>query len=322
MSTTLTTSLDSIAGGRDSDTAEILAGLSADPPHINSKYLYDRRGSELFDQICGLDEYYPTRTEQGIMQRHAVAMAGTIPAGSRLIELGSGSSLKTRVLLSALPPGTTYHPVDISREHLHATADSLRIDFPHLTIKPVVADFTQDFKLSPTRADAPPDQYYFPGSTIGNFEPPVAKSLLRQIAGRSGRGGGLLIGFDLQKSVRILEAAYNDIFGVTAAFTRNLLVHVNAMTDANFQPHQFAHHAFYNDTDHRIEIYLESKANQRVHIAGQTFHYQPGDRIRTEYSHKYTIDGFEKMAHDCGWRMTTSWTDPRKFFAVAKLEVA
>ncbi|MEM9826214.1 MAG: L-histidine N(alpha)-methyltransferase [Planctomycetota bacterium] len=304
----------------------MVRGLLEQPPTICSKYFYDQRGSKLFDQICELDEYYPTRTETEIMRRYADAMVARIGVPARLIEYGSGSSQKTRWLLKALPAETCYVPVDISAEHLQASSDRLRREFPRRTIQPVAADFTRPFKLPAPDSGSgasngfDADVIYFPGSTIGNFGKPDALALLAQMAAVVQPGGGLLIGFDLVKDHDVLQAAYDDSAGVTAAFNRNILRHVNAITGADFDPEEFAHIAFF-DADHgRIEMHLEAQGEQRVRVGGRRIVFQDGQRIRTEYSHKYTASGFCELATSAGWEFQDLWTDDRRYFAVARFQ--
>lgn len=295
---------------------DVVEGLSRPERSLPCKYFYDQRGSQLFDQICELDEYYPTRTELAIMQQFAGEMGQQIGSGAMLIEFGSGSSIKTRLLLDELPDPIAYVPVDISSEHLHATADRLADAYPHIEVLPVCADFTQDFALPAAERLETHDAVYFPGSTIGNLEPQDATDLLVRIAALCGQGGGLLIGIDLQKDVRVLEAAYNDRQGVTAEFNLNLLHRMNRELGADFQVDRFQHIAQYNADCHRIEMCLESTCPQTVTLDGKQFKFQPGERICTEYSHKYAIDEFAKVAHQAGLTLRQSWLDRDQYFAV------
>ncbi|MCC9644412.1 L-histidine N(alpha)-methyltransferase [Rhodopirellula sp. JC740] len=302
----------------DANEAEELRREFLQPqPSLPSKYFYDQTGSELFDAICELDEYYPTRTEASIMQDNIDEMVDAIGTAGRLIEYGSGSSLKTRLLLDNMYPEVAYVPVDISGDYLQQVADQLRGDFPDRRIDPIAADFTRPFQLPKQQHAQSRDVVYFPGSTIGNFRPAAASSLLSQMRNQVGRGGGLLIGFDLQKAPAVLEAAYDDRRGVTALFNLNLLRHLNRVAGANFQMEQYRHVAFYNDINHRIEMHLESTREQRVQLAGCSRTIRKGERILTEYSHKYSMDGFTRMAADSGWRRESVWTDPNEYFAVA-----
>ena len=300
--------------------ADALEGLTASPPSLPSKYFYDETGSRLFDQICDLDEYYLTRVETEIMERHAGDMAAHIGTGTRLIEYGSGSSVKTRVLLDHLSDPLAYVPVDISAEHLLQTADELSKEYPDLDVQPVVADFTQPFQIPATEPPSERRCIYFPGSTIGNFTPQAGRQLLAAMADCGGEEAGLLIGFDLQKDVDVLEAAYNDEAGVTAAFNKNLLHRINAELDGDIAVEQFEHSAFYNDRDGRIEMHLVSRSEQKVSINGHEIAFATGESIRTEYSHKYTLDGFAQTAEQVGWQCNHVWTDDSEYFAVMYLE--
>jgi dimethylhistidine N-methyltransferase len=298
---------------------DVRCGLSAVPPRLPCKYFYDRLGSQLFDQICGLKEYYPARAELQIMQDCGPQMAAVLGPRVMLIEYGSGSSVKTRVLLDQLVTLAAYVPVDISCEHLRETARDLSGDYPHLEILPVCQDFTGDFALPDCTAEPRRRVIYFPGSTIGNFAPGPAKELLRQMRRQCGSGGGLLIGVDLRKDPAILEAAYNDGHGVTAAFNLNLLARINRELAADFCLDGFQHRACYNAALGRIEMYLISRSDQTVVIAGEAYHFAAGTRICTEHSHKYTVQGFAELAAPAGWQLVRTWTDPRSYFAVLAL---
>ena len=242
---------------------DVVEGLSSQPKKLPCKYFYDSAGSSLFDQICELDEYYVTRTELQIMEHYAAEMGSQIGAGAMLVEFGSGSSTKTRLLLDHLPDLGAYVPVDISREHLLATAKCLSKEYPDIEILPVGADFTEPFVLPEPTRPVTHTAVYFPGSTIGNLEKERAEELLTGIATLCGTGGGLLIGVDLQKEVDVLEAAYNDSEGITAAFNLNLLTRIDKELDSNLNVDGFEHHSFYNAAHGRIEIYLRSLAINR-----------------------------------------------------------
>lgn len=298
---------------------DVFAGLRQARKTLPCKYLYDENGSALFDQICDLDEYYPTRTELQIMSENAVSIADQIGTGAMLVEYGSGSSTKTRLLLDSLEEPAAYVPVDISEEHLLRTAESLRCSYPSLEVLPVVADFTRSFELPSSRRDASHVALYFPGSTIGNFTPQAAGAILESMSKFLGRGGGLLIGVDLQKEVSVIEAAYNDAEGVTAAFNLNLLARINRELDSNFDLAMFAHRAVYNDTEHRIEITIQSLREQTVRVGNQRISFAAGEEILTEYSHKYTIEGFAKFASRYGFTLHHHWTDPKDYFGVLHL---
>lgn len=300
---------------------DVIAGLKQTPKTLPCKYFYDARGSQLFDQICDLDEYYVTRTELSIMERFPDEMAEQLGSDVMLVEYGSGSSVKTRLLLDHLQTPAAYVPVDISRDHLQRTADQLSAIYPHIEILPTCADFTQPFQL-PVPARIPSrTAVYFPGSTIGNFTPESAQQILRQIATLAGQGGGLLIGIDLQKDIGTIEAAYNDAAGVTAAFNLNLLTRMQRELGAEIDVDQFHHEAVYDPDRGRVEISLVSRSRQRVTVEHETFTIDPGERIRTEYSHKYTIDKFTELAAAAGLRRHRVWTDPDDYFAVVHLVV-
>ena len=308
-----------VASVRTQFRADVLDGLDRFPKQLPPKYFYDRRGSALFDAICDLQEYYVTRTELAIMQANAADIAAELPTHGALIELGSGSSVKTRLLLDQLPELRTYVPVDISGEHLLATAEHLRELYSQLEVAPVAADFSQPFAW-PASCQNLPRTIYFPGSTIGNFEPSQAKTLLRRIAQLAGSAGGLLVGIDLQKDPDVIEAAYNDSLGVTAAFNQNLLHRINRELGGDFHVPHFVHEAQYDVTAGRIEMRLRCSAAQHVRIAGRSFRIEQGEAIRTEYSHKYTIDGFAEMASGAGLHLRRQWTDQRRYCAVLLLE--
>jgi dimethylhistidine N-methyltransferase len=305
----------------DSFLDEVLLGLRQSPKTLPCKYFYDERGSRLFDQICDLDEYYLTRTELAIMEAFAPQMAAQIGPGVMLIEYGSGSSVKTRILLDQLPEVSAYVPVDISRKHLQHTCGNLTERYPTLEVLPVCADFTVDFDLPVPKSEPTHMAVYFPGSTIGNFGPDKAKELLSRIAPLCGFGGGLLIGIDLQKHRAILEAAYNDSRGITAEFNLNLLRRINREFSADFRLPKFRHVAVYNAEYGRIEIFLQSLCDQVVTIAGNAFRMCANELICTEHSHKYTVDGFARMAMEAGLTLRNQWTDDEQRFAVLHFAV-
>ncbi len=297
--------------------ADVVAGLSRPQKRLSAKYFYDAAGSQLFDRITELEEYYPTRTELGIMRKHAAAMAGCCGPRVMLIELGAGSLVKARLLLDRLDRPAGFVPVDVSGEHLEEAARQLARDYPKLPIAPVTADFTADFPL-PT-IPAARRVVYFPGSTLGNFEPAEADALLRRTAALVGPGGGLLLGVDLRKDVAVLERAYDDRLGVTAAFNLNLLTRMNRELDADFDLGEFEHHAFYNPARSRVEMHLRSRGAQRVTVGGAAFDFRAGETIHTENSHKYDVRELTARALACGWRVEAVWTDPRDYFAVLSL---
>jgi dimethylhistidine N-methyltransferase len=296
---------------------DVLTGLGQQPKTLSCKYLYDDRGSQLFDQICELDEYYLTRTELAIMENCAGEMAAAIGPVSLLIEYGSGSSWKTRLLLDHLDRCAAYVPIDIARDHLERSARALSEQYPNVRVLPVCADFTQDFDLQLPDCGEQRRVVYFPGSTIGNFTADEAEPLLSSIANRVGSGGGLLIGLDLHKDRQVLEAAYNDQKGVTAEFILNLLRHINRELDGDFDVQNFAYVAFYNEEARRIEIYLESRSRQTVSVAGESFEFEAGERILAEYSHKYDLENVARIARRAGFQLVRHWKDDRDYFAVA-----
>jgi dimethylhistidine N-methyltransferase len=299
---------------------DVIEGLSKNEKELHCKYLYDEKGSQLFDQICELPEYYPTRTEASIMQDNADAIGNRIGDDAVLVEYGSGSSTKTRLLLDHLNNQRAYLPVDISDEHLMRTADQLRSDYPNLVIHPIVADFTAGFDL-PQEFETTPVTVYFPGSTIGNLRTNRAVVLLSEIAKQCHSGGGLLIGFDLDKCPETLVAAYDDAAGVTAAFNLNLLTRINRELNADFDLDHFKHVAIYSEEHSRIEIYIESQAEQTVTVGDAEFSFAKGERILTEHSHKYSIDQFTAMAAKAGFAMDECWTDDAKRFVVMHLSL-
>jgi dimethylhistidine N-methyltransferase len=299
---------------------DVLAGLSRLDKHLPCKYFYDERGSQLFEQICELPEYYPTRCELAILAAHGADMAARVGPGCVLIEYGSGSSRKTRLLLDQLAGPLTYVPVDISREHLEASARRLAADYPHVRCRAVCADFTCPFHLPASTSGR--RVVYFSGSTIGNFGPAEATALLRQIARLVGPGGGLLIGVDLKKDRAILEPAYDDAQGVTAAFNLNLLARINRELAGDFVLDRFRHLAFWNEEHGRIEMHLVSLEAQQVNVAGQTFFLARDETICTEYSHKYSLADFAGMARDAGLEVADVWTDEAGLFSVQYAEVA
>ena len=300
----------------NSEISEIVDGLSAEQKQISPKYFYDERGSQLFDEITRLPEYYLTNTELGIMRDNIAEIVAMVGRQASLIEFGSGSSLKTRVLLEHLSELAAYVPVDISEEHLCASADEIRSDFPHIDVLPVVADFTKNFRLPTPMVMPVRNVVYFPGSTIGNFEHDMAMELLRVMHHEAGKNGALLIGVDLQKDPQIIENAYNDSAGVTAKFNLNMLRHLNQSYGANFDVSEFEHSANYDPDEGRVVIELISKKDQTFEFAEQAFDIANGEAILTEYSHKYTLDGFAAMAEAAGFIVEEIWTDDGQLFSV------
>jgi dimethylhistidine N-methyltransferase len=290
-------------------------GLRGRPKRIPAKYFYDARGAQLFDQICRLSAYYPTRAELDILRRHGPDIAGAVGPDVDVIEPGSGSGLKTRLLLSALDRVGLYVPVDVSREQLHATAEALRREYPALAVQPVCADFTAEFAV-PERRPGARTVVFFPGSTIGNFEPIEAAVLLARLARLTGPNGGVLIGVDLKKDPALLHRAYNDESGVTAAFNLNVLVRANLELGADFALGRFRHYAFYNPREGRIEMTLVSLERQEVKIGGERFAFEAGEPLTTEYSYKYELGQFAELAAAGGLSAREAWLDPRRLFAI------
>jgi L-histidine Nalpha-methyltransferase len=305
-----------LAPGEESFRDAVLKGLGRARKAIPCKFFYDVRGSALFEEICRLPEYYPTRTEIGILEENAGEIAAQMGPHCRIIEFGSGASHKARILLQALDRPAAYVPVDISREHLREAAASLAEDFPELPVIAVCADYTRPFRLPPLAGPGGKRVGFFPGSTIGNFEPDAAADFLVNCADILGSGGEMLIGVDLKKETRILEAAYNDRAGVTAAFNLNLLERINRELDGDIDPDCFEHFAFYNETEGRVEIYIRSLADQDASIAGRCLTFAAGELIHTEYSYKYAVPEFRALAARAGFRPVDTWTDPAELFSV------
>jgi len=300
----------------------VLAGLSRTPKSIPCKFLYDARGSALFEKICELPEYYPTRTECSILRRSAGEIAEHVGPDCQIVEFGSGSSTKTRILLDALRRPSSYVPVDISREQLRAAVSALVSRYHGLDIVAICADYTADDFVPALPGANGTRLAFFPGSTIGNFEPGEARRFLARCARVVGAGGALLIGVDLKKDEGILNAAYNDAAGVTAAFNLNLLVRMNRELGASFDVRRFAHDAFYSKAQGRIEIYIRSLERQVVSVAGRSFLFAPGERIHTENSYKYAIGEFQRLAEEAGFRPVRAWTDPQGLFSVHLLRAS
>lgn len=304
----------------DALTRSTLEGLRRSPKELSPVWFYDELGSSLFDRICELPEYYITRTELQIMHAHAAEMARHIGAHAALIELGSGTSTKTRLLLDQLETPYSYVPVDISREHLLEAADSIARDYPALSVIPVYADFTQSFDLPPKISTAERRVLYFPGSTLGNFTETEALKLLSRMRAMIGAGGAALIGIDLKKDPRLLERAYDDAAGVTAKFNLNALRHINRELGADFDLGGFKHRAVWVEQASRIEMHLVSQRDQSVHLGGEVVRIARGEHLCTEHCHKYTLDGFGEMAHAAGLRVRQVWLDPQALFSVQLLE--
>ena len=302
--------------------ADVLAGLNATPKRLPPKYFYDGAGSVLFERITELPEYYPTRCETRILRDHARDIAKLVPQGAALIEFGSGSSKKARIMLRALPKLAAYVPVDICGEMIEQEALELRPDFPGLKVLPVTADITQNFALPEPAKTAPVRVGFFPGSTIGNFEPHEAAAFLRNASRILGTGATLIVGADLIKPADVLNAAYNDAEGITARFNLNLLVRINRELGGTFKLDTFEHHAFYNRERHRIEMHLASLKRQKVKVAGETIDFRAGETIHTEDSYKYSIESLGALARGAGWQPVGAWTDERNYFSIQAFTLA
>ena len=300
---------------------DVLAGLAARPKRLPPKYFYDEAGSRLFEQITELSEYYPTRTELGILTARAPEIARLLPADTALIEFGSGSFRKVRILLDVAPAIAAYVPVDISSEMLGEETAELRRDYPRLAVLPVTADFTQPFRLPPVVARLP-HTGFFPGSTIGNFEPHDASAFLRHAGRMLGAGSILIIGIDLVKDTKVLNAAYEDAAGVTAKFNLNLLTRINRELEGTFELENFSHQAFYNTERRRVEMHLVSRKRQSVTVCGRRIDFRAGETIHTESSYKYTVDSFLALARGSGWSPLAAWSDPQGYFSVQALKMA
>ena len=302
--------------------AAVLQGLGSTPKTLPSKFFYDAEGSRLFDRICELPEYYPTRTECALLQARAPEIAGLVGPHAGVVEFGSGAGVKIRLLLAALRYPAAYVPVDISRGHLLAAAASLAADLPDLRIAPVCADYTNRFAL-PHLAGSSPRRLagFFPGSTIGNFTPPEAAGFLSRTGRLLGRGSMMIVGVDLPKSRAVLEAAYDDAAGVTAAFNLNLLTRINRELDADFDLAMFAHEARWNAEESRVEMHLVSRAAQTVGIGGDQVGFVAGESIHTENSYKYTLAGFADLARSAGYDPVAGWTDPAGLFSIHVLQM-
>jgi dimethylhistidine N-methyltransferase len=309
---------DRRSGASGAFAFDVIEGLSARRKRLPAKYFYDTEGSCLFEEITRLPEYYPTRTELGILSERAAEIAGPVEPGTALVEFGSGAATKVRLLLGAVPHICAYVPVDISVEFMNGQATRLMRDFPRLDVLPVAADFTGPFDL-PARLHGRPLIGFFPGSTIGNFEPREASAFLRHAAKILGPDARLIVGADLAKDQAVLHAAYNDAAGVTARFNLNLLARIKRELDADIDLDAFLHQAFYNPERARIEMHLVSLVRQRVHVAGHTFAFRAGETIHTENSYKFTPGRFAALVRNAGWTQRSMFTDPDSYFSVHAL---
>lgn len=301
--------------------SEILNGLHNIPKSLPSKLFYDERGSELFDRICQLPEYYPTRTEMHIMSKNIREITDMIGDDVLLIEMGSGNSNKIRTLLDYMDHPAAYVPVDISGKYLYSAVRELQADYRDMRIIPVVADYTHAFTLPEIDVEFEKKIIFYPGSTIGNFKPDQAVRFLKTCAGLIGGRGNMIIGVDLIKESSLLEEAYNDREGITAAFNSNILLHVNRLLNANFRPELFKHKAFFNKSESRIEMHLISLRNQTVRLGYEKIQLGKGESIHTENSYKYSLDSFRQIALKAGFDVTKTWTDANDYFSIQYLSL-
>ncbi len=298
---------------------DVIAGLSAEPKTLPCKYFYDARGSDLFDQICELEEYYPTRADTEATADHIEAIAAEIGPRARLVELGSGSSIKTRILLDHLEALVAYVPVEISPEPLRRSTRELRAAYPKLTVQPLEADYTTSFRLPRPPSQPARTVVYFPGSTIGNFHPPDAVVFLRRLRDLVAPDGAILIGVDLDKDPEVLERAYDDSAGITAAFNLNLLHRMVGELGAELDLTRFSHRAIYDQAKKRIEMHLVSDVDQVVVVGGRRFAMTAGETIRSEVSYKYGLDDFAHVAAEAGLAVDDVWTDREGLFSLQYL---
>ena len=315
-------SFDDAAPDHDEFLQEVLTGLGGERKTLPAKFFYDERGSTLFYEICATPEYYPTRTETALLGRIAGEISELIGKRCCLLEYGTGSSEKMRIVLAALDAPAAYVAVDISREHLLSATTALAADHPDIDVHAVCADYSKPFGIPPI-GNQPVGRRvaFFPGSSLGNFEPPAARDFLATAAAVVGCGGGMLIGIDLKKEETILNAAYNDARGVTAAFNLNLLTRINRELGGTFDLGTFFHRAFYNSALGRIEMHLVSLADQSVTVAGRSFRFRRGESIHTENSYKYAIPEFQALARRAGFMPIRVWTDPDALFSIHYLAV-
>ncbi|HWL31399.1 MAG TPA: L-histidine N(alpha)-methyltransferase [Xanthobacteraceae bacterium] len=316
--TALARTMETEAASTSAFADDVVSGLTSTPKRLSPKYFYDNAGSALFERITALPEYYPTRCEIDILKDHAKDIAALLPAGAALVEFGSGSSTKTRIVLSAATKLAAYVPVEISTEFLHAQMAGLRREYPKVAILPVAADFTKPFDL-PEAARAMPRVGFFPGSTIGNFEPHEAAAFLRHAGRILGAGATFIVGVDLVKDTQVLKNAYNDAQGVTAKFNLNVLARINRQLGAKFDLAAFEHHAFFNRGRSRIEMHLASLKRQRVKVCGECIDFRAGETIHTESSYKYTLESFGALARGADWSPVAVWTDADNYFSVHAL---
>lgn len=306
----------------DDISGDILAGLSRTPKRLPSKYFYDKRGSELFEEITRQPEYYLTRVELALLESSAAQIAEAVGPRAHVVEYGSGSGRKTRLLLDALDDPVAYTPIEISRSALLASVERLDREFDDIEVLPVLADFTQPVPLPEPQRKADHALVFFPGSTLGNFTDAEAVRLLQAMGTTMGERGGALVGIDLQKAPEIITAAYNDAAGVTAAFTHNLLARLNRDIGSDFDLDAFEHLAEYVADAGRIETFLVSRKAQTVTVEGRRFRFAAGERMQVEYSQKYTDDSLGQLVHEAGLRVVRGWNDPKDWFGLRLLQRA
>jgi len=307
-----------LAGDDEADdgfASSVLSGLAATPKRLEAKYFYDAAGSALFERICELEEYYVTRAELAILRQAAPEIADLIGPDAVVFEPGSGAGVKCRLLLDALTRPAAFLPSDISSAHLAAATEALAADYPEVAVQALALDFTREFSLPLARRGDGAGVVFFPGSTVGNFEPEAARAFLDRL-GRATGAGWLLIGVDLEKDERILLPAYDDAAGVTAAFNLNLLTRINRDLGGNFDLAAFAHKVRYDRGCHRIEMHLESRQAQIVRVLDRRFGFAAGESIHTENSYKYTVERFARLAASAGWRATRVWTGEAGLFSL------
>ncbi len=316
-------SFDDLAPESGDFLDDVLAGLSRTQKKLPCKYIYDEKGSQLFDRICEQPEYYPTRTEMALLEAKGDEIAACVGPSAQIVEYGCGSVQKIRLLLDALEEPASYVAVDISREHLLNAAVALAADYPGLEVHALCADFTRPFEV-PAGTAAPEARKvgFFPGSTLGNFNRTDAVGLLGSAAESLGPGGGMVIGLDLKKDESVLNAAYNDSQGVTAAFNLNLLARINRELGGDFDLDGFEFRAHYNEDKGRVESYLYSILEQTVCVDGQAFEFDKGEAVHTENSHKYSIGEFREFAEEAGFTHERVWTDRDRLFSIHYLEVS
>ncbi|PIW25687.1 MAG: L-histidine N(alpha)-methyltransferase [Rhodospirillales bacterium CG15_BIG_FIL_POST_REV_8_21_14_020_66_15] len=313
------TRLDDAA--REAFARDVIAGLSGAVKTLPCKWFYDLRGSELFEEITRLDEYYPTRTELALLADIAPGLGGALPREAWVVEFGSGSSRKSDLFLNALDAPRGYVPIDVAADYLEAAAGALADRLPHLEVVPVVGDFTAEIDLPPMLENAP-TVGFFPGSTIGNFEPAQAARFLERARRMLGAEAHMVVGVDLKKDLDVLLAAYDDAKGVTADFNLNLLDRINRELDGGFDRDRFRHRVRYDDAEGRVEMHLESTVDQTVRVDGHAFDFRAGETIHTENSYKYAVDDFARVARDAGWRPARHWTDADDLFSIHLLAAA